>query len=549
MRNFSKNWLLLIAMVVTVYTIGCRKIELVTTTTEDVNIYDYLKRSPEKFSGFVSILDKAGYADFLNAYGSYTLFAPTNEGVQTYLKNVNKASVDQLTEAEAQSIVKLHLIEDTINTVSFKDGKLPQVTMYGQYLLAGVTFKDGTSSYSINRQALVTQSNINTGNGIIHVLNNVLTPATKNLSQLIEDNPIYSIFTQALKETGYYDTLSKTTSGSSTRWLTVLAETNTALKDSGINSYADLKAKYSQTGNPANAKDSLHLYVAYHILPDAKYLADIVTSPSHNTLAPLEVITSKLEGQTVLINDIQFNGQHEQGVQLEREASDNAATNGVLHKATSHFAIKIRKPIATYWDVAEFEEIKKLPAYYGKKNYVFEYGSIKDIQWEKNSITYAYTSASNFPVYKNDYLMIPLGTQSARNLWVEFTTPLLVKGRYKVWICYRQQRQSTSSTAVCQASFNGDPLSRVFDFTQTVPAGTPGELEALGWKLYAEASNNYMAGRLLGTIDVKSTDRHTLRLQCISGGQNNNNIDMIHFIPVDMNQISPRFTRDGNTIP
>ena len=55
----------------------------------------------------------------------------------------------------------------------------------------------------------------------------------------------------------------------------------------------------------------------------------------------------------------------------------------------------------------------------------------------------------------------------------------------------------------------------------------------------------FACGRLLGTVEIKTTDRHTLRMQSISGGQNTNNIDLIQFIPVDMNQISPRFTQSG----
>jgi hypothetical protein len=98
--------------------------------------------------------------------------------------------------------------------------------------------------------------------------------------------------------------------------------------------------------------------------------------------------------------------------------------------------------------------------------------------------------------------------------------------------------------------FDGEPFSRLFDFEETVPAGTDGELEALGWKHYAaESNNNYMAGRLLGTVDVKTTDRHIFRIEALTGGgQSTNNLDMIHFIPVNMNQISTRFKKDGSIV-
>jgi hypothetical protein len=83
-----------------------------------------------------------------------------------------------------------------------------------------------------------------------------------------------------------------------------------------------------------------------------------------------------------------------------------------------------------------------------------------------------------------------------------------------------------------------------------VPAGTPSEQESIGWKLYAQATNSYMAGRMVGTVEVKITDRHVVRMQGTTGGQNTNNFDMIHFIPVDApSQIRPVFGRDGSIIP
>ena len=538
---------------------GCKKADLITSTTTDVNIYGYLKKNPELFSEFVKILDRTGYDGFLDAYGAYTLFAPTNDAVKAYLQAAGKSSVDDMDTAQLKNLVRLHVIEDTITTNAFKDGKLPLVTLYGQYLLTGVSNQEGVSRYTINRQAAVTQSNIMAGNGVIQVIDHVLIPATLTLAKMIEQNKDFSIFTQALKETGYYDGLNTNIIVGNTKFfITVFAETNKALQDSGINSYQALRARYSQTGNPANKADSLNLYVAYHIIPDANYLADVVIASSLTTLAPLEVLTPRLEDQTVLLNDIDFNGVHEKGIALDRTGSDNTATNGVLHTATGHFAIKIRQPVPLYWDVADFQEVRKLPAVYRRSNFSFATRSIRDIMWDTvsniQSVGYVYSGplSTNFIVYNGDYLTLPIGlTNTARSKWFEFRTPLLVKGRYKVWICYRAQRASNNNPAFpLRTLLDGEPFSRLFDFQEGVPAGTTGELEALGWKLYSEPVGNNMAGRLLGTVDVKTTDRHIFRIEALTGaGQSTNNLDMIHFIPIDMNQTSPRFKRDGTTTP
>lgn len=560
MKIFKSFAIVTLGLFGVTYFISCKKVDIVQSTTTDVNMYEYLKENPAQYSLFTKIVEKSGYSGFLNAYGSYTMFAPTDDGVKAYLTEVNKASVDALTQSEAQAIVKFHLLEDTLTTATFKDGKLPTTTMYGQFLITSVSNVAGKSSFIVNRQAIVQDGNIHTGNGYIHSIDRVLRPATKTLAQLIADDPNYSIFKDALVATGYWDTLNTINPDTSKRWMTVLAETNKALADSGITSYSQLAARYSKTGNPKNADDSLHIYIAYHIMTGPKYLADIVTAFSHTTLQPAEVLSSKLDGEKVLINDIDFNGVHEQGVELNRTTSDVSATNGVLHTALGHFRPKVREAMPVYWDVADFPEIRKLPAYFRKASYNFAYGSIKDMNWDRttNTMNYVWAGTANnsFPVAFGDYLDIPMGTTTRHN-WIDFTTPLLVKGKYKVWICYRARKGSGTlgvpggSNMPVQVNFDGVPTSRIFAFTDQRPNLSDGEMEALGWKRYTVNTQQFMSGKYVGTVDVPTTDRHVIRFVALpaSGtGNPTNHLDMIHFIPVNANQILPRFDQLGNMV-
>jgi hypothetical protein len=338
----------------------------------------------------------------------------------------------------------------------------------------------------------------------------------------------------------------------------VLAETDQALRDSGITSFAALKAKYSNTGNPLNPLDSLNIYIKYHIIPENKYLADIASANSHATLAPLEVLASSLTGEQVLINELTFNGILERGVPLERSTSDLSATTGVLHTALAHFAPKVRIPTAVYWDVADFPEVRRLPAVFRRANFFFAYGSIKDYTWNNtvNTMDYTFNSATNAPHVYRDYLQIPMGNTSRHN-WIEFTTPLIIKGRYKVWICYRAAKQSGSvgvpggSNMPVQASFNGVDLTRQFNFTEQRPNLSDGEMEALGWKRYTVSTQQNMTGKYLGIIDVTTTDRHKFTLRSLPAagtGQTANFFDMVHFIPINDPQYLPRFDQDGNKV-
>lgn len=577
MKKKSSFLIVLLSGILAASYISCKKTELVTTTTTDVNIYGYLAQNPDKFSELVKIIDKTGYSDFLNAYGAYTLFAPDNAAIKAYLQQTGKPSVDAFSVEELKNLIRLHLVQDTLNTNSFKDGKLPQVTMLGQYLLTGVTNKDGVSSYIVNRQALVIEPNIHTANGNIHVIDNVLKAATKTVAQTVKDNPAFSIFAEALDSTGFYDLLNIVNNPDTTRrFLTVIAETNKALQDSGISSYSQLKAKYSQTGDPKRSDDSLNLYVAYHIFTEARYIADIVTSASIPTLAPLEVITPKLDGETVLLNDVTFNGIHEPGVVLDRALSDITASNGVVHLANAHFAVKIRVPIRVDFDVADQPELRKLTSIFRKATsvtaiagtgagYSIARGFLADVTWGANTSTTSTISYNCMPAtntryfaWWSDYIRIPMGNTS-RNKWIEFRTPLLVKGKYKVWICYYRGRNSTNNPTPLsnRVSFDGEPLQRTFGFDEQKPIGTPGELEALGWKQYTEVpqtntgEDRNNVGRLVGTVDVKSTDRHVIRIEFLlsHSGQEQNFLDMIQFIPVNDDQRKPIFGRDGSIIP
>src|SRR5688500_18508398 len=85
---------------------NCKKTAIREATTEDENILEYLQKdSSKRFSEFITLVDKAGFNEALSIYGTYTLFAPTNEGVDAHLKTIGK-SLDQVTPADAQQIVK-----------------------------------------------------------------------------------------------------------------------------------------------------------------------------------------------------------------------------------------------------------------------------------------------------------------------------------------------------------------------------------------------------------------------------------------------------------
>ncbi len=542
--------LLLIAVIAVAMMAGCKKNKYTLSTTEDVNITGFIDKSPDSFSLFREILEVTGSSSFLNAYGDYTCFVVTNQGVKRWMDSVGVTSIPAANLNTLKDLVRFHLLNDTVSTGQFTDGKLATPTMYGQYLVTGAAFINGISSYTVNRQASMLRSNIKVGNGIIHVIDRMLTPAARTIAQQLEANPDYSVFVQAMKETGYYTMLNTVDADTSKRWLTVIAETNKALADSGYHTYAALKAKYSQTGNPANPKDSLHMYMAYHIMSGLYFLGDIINFSTQLTLLPEEVMSIKLENQNIVLNENEFNGVLEKGVLLDRPTSDNSATNGVWHTATGHTMAKYRKPTAVYWDVAMFPEIMNQPAYFRKAYLAFNRPTAADrpvasIDWEYNtntpSINYEYGGTGTLNIYNVfwDHISFHFGNNRAK--WIEFTSPPIIKGKYKVWICYVAQNSVGADVLI-----NGVPMQRSINFNEYMPAGTPEERESIGWKNYTTAANpNRHNGRLVGIVDILTTGKQVVRFQYNGTGGQICRLDMIHFIPVEENQIYPRFGVDG----
>lgn len=583
----NQGWIFMLILLLFVIN-SCKKEIYTQSTTDDVNITGYLELYPEQFSLMTEILDRSGTSGYLGAYGTYTLFTPDNAAIKAWLVQIGKASVADVSVEDLKSMVKFHLLADTVGTEAFTDGKLPELTLYGQYLITGAINENGSSSYLVNRQAKISKPNVRVGNGVMHVIDHVLLPSTKTLAKMIEENSRYSIFTQALKETGFYDSLNVEQSqavDTLKRFQTAIIESDSALNVAGISNYAQLKARLSHTSSPQNHNDSLWLYVAYHIIPGANYMADITETSALYTLAPREIITSKFVGQTILLNDDDFNGVHEPGVAINRTFSDLTTSNGVIHDSKDLFKIKVRFQVPLFWEITDQPEISSQGSIWRKptgSTYVLTANGaslVAAYQFERPSAgqtpKYVSTTATNRYFSNSDYLSMSMigTTNTARNVWFELRTPMLVKGKYKVWACYGQHGTGPILQAVFDKGTSMEQtMPTLLDCRQTLEASgvtsagaalpnADNDMQSQGFKRYMAHTNETNAdgikgsvpqsgtgwavnpSRLLGTVDIQTTDRHWIRFTHVGGGsgQDYTWIDMIHLIPLNDDQLYPRF--------
>lgn len=577
---------------------NCSEQKIKESTDETLNITEYLRANPN-YSMFLEMLDITNYASFMNTYGTYTVFVPTNEAVKEFLNNEGVSSLSEIPITDLQDLVKLHILDQKILTTSFTDGKIATPSLYGQYLVTGAASVNsgkmtsahlaakvsetsptttGTASVTVNKTANIVASNIVLGNGVVHVIDEVLRVANKTLAQTIEEDPNLSLFTEVLKATGWYDELNKpltTDSNNIKSYLSVLAQTNEVfdhtkwydpvLKDSIVlNTLENLKRRYSHLGDPKKLNDSLNLFVSYRLLPGLQYLADIAVSPALVTKAPLEVISAKLSKDTILLNQDVFNGVLEKGVAIDRNLSDVTASNGVLHYVKGNFSIKKRVPTPVYFEFTDIAEFRRLTGFYKKPGAAYQKLFRDDAGIDVNWHLKTSSDSNGYISYNKDadgtainkgiggcWGADALGIyrfRDANTQDVEFKTPVIIKGRYKIWISYRQKGAKLGNMKVF---FDDIEMPRQVNLMEggNMDSGTSEEvLESQGYKRYTYPFYKTVNCRLVGIIDVEVTGRHTLRLQSQGSFSDEAWLDIAEFRPVTMNQLWPKFAAGKNTL-
>ena len=305
-------------------------------TFESEHIADYLKNNPERFSSFCEILSKAEIGKkssgnvlmTLSTYGSYTCFAPTNAAIDTflvqeynrYIESVEQNKIDplipivntgitspyleDLSDSMATVIAKNHIIEMGYLTTDISEGAFPMNTMNGRFTtVEWVTDVSGRTYAFLNNKSHIIEQDLKKENGVVQVVDAVLSPSSLKTSELLSAHTSFSLFNSALKATGLDEMLTEyeidpgydgTLYGPQFETqnkqkppypeekfsrFTLLVESNDLLADPtknslnmSIASFDDLVhfAEYwygtDARGDYKNPKNALYKFVAYHII-------------------------------------------------------------------------------------------------------------------------------------------------------------------------------------------------------------------------------------------------------------------------------------------
>ncbi len=180
-------------------------------TFEGETVASFLENDPDaRFTNFITTLKRTGLWGELSSYGEYTCFAPTNEFFDEYLSSKNVSSVDELTDAQCDTVAKTHIIEHLFYCKDLSTGALPYPNMLDRYLVyeADSAEVDGRLVL-INRLngSKILEKDDSVQNGVVHIIEKVLSPSNKFLSDVMAEDPTISIFTEALRLTKMDDSL------------------------------------------------------------------------------------------------------------------------------------------------------------------------------------------------------------------------------------------------------------------------------------------------------------------------------------------------------
>lgn len=169
----------------------------------------YLQSHPD-FSSYATIVERAGMMDLLSAYGAYTCFPPTNKAVDEYLAKRGMTSIDQLTDADCDTIARTHLVDNMYPTSEMNDGVLTTANMNRRYIeITHGLDADSNAVVYLNRlgHIIFELQDDSVENAIVHPINVVLESSNRMLPDVMRTNPRISLFNEALRLTGLADSM------------------------------------------------------------------------------------------------------------------------------------------------------------------------------------------------------------------------------------------------------------------------------------------------------------------------------------------------------
>lgn len=269
-------------------------------STDDASLITNENRSrgakKPTFSTLNVALARTGLAGAVSS-NRLTIFAPTDEAFAALgLNPTNIASVPNLRE-----ILLYHVVAGPVYSYQLSNGFVPT--------LNGAAVEINIDNGVMINDAKVVVADIKARNGVIHAIDKILFPPTKNLVELaLSFDPEFSILVAAVIKADLVSVLA--TGGP----FTVFAPTNDAFVDLlgelGVNSLDDIPVT------------TLTQVLLYHVVPGRVYSSDLVSGP---------IATAQGTLFSVDVSQLTITDNNDRIANLIPSLLNVQATNGVVH--------------------------------------------------------------------------------------------------------------------------------------------------------------------------------------------------------------------------
>ncbi|MHC4939380.1 MAG: fasciclin domain-containing protein [Planctomycetota bacterium] len=242
-----------------------------------------------KFKTLAAALQQAELVSALQGEGPFTVFAPTDEAFAALPKGTVESLLKPKNKAKLQAILKYHVVAGAVPAAKVI-GLKGAVTLQGQR----VDIKVADKTVMVDG-ARVVKADIRCGNGIIHVIDKVILPESRDITQVAAGANTFKTLLAAAKAAGLAETLA------SKGPFTVFAPTDEA--------FAKLPAGTVENLLKPENKKALQAILLYHVVSGRVY--------SEQAMKLTEAKT--LQGSKVAIGTLKIS------------ATDIDASNGVIH--------------------------------------------------------------------------------------------------------------------------------------------------------------------------------------------------------------------------
>lgn len=482
----------------------------------------------EDYSLWVELLEYTELFNTFNLHATYTCFVPVNEAMEKLLQQKGITSVSQMNKEEAINLVKFHTIADRVYETSlFVDGMFPDSTASGDYL--SIKFDEGgLANTYVNEEALIVEFNILVTNGVIHTLNNVLTPVTGTIMDKLDES--YSIMRTLIEATGYDEFLGEIyTAGRRNRY-TLFAVPDNVFEETGdgIRDVASLARYLGEEKNDYESKENkVNQFVAYHIINSINSYAQLVEGVEEGAHKNVSVMADRQLFSVFFDNvtqDFYINFDEQTGTGISMIEQNINCKNGVMHVIDQLMEVQLPPATTVQWDLCDYPEVAAIcnPNNYQKpasSAYTKYFSELEDtLACYKSSRTvyyyYYYVTSNNLSermkAKNGDFLVLRLGNYQ----WIEMQSPTVIAGKYNVVVEHLNIGHGGSGT-------KAGKLSLIID-NQRVG----GQFTTIG-----ENSADKFLRTTLGQVEFTETTPHTVRI--LAGDAGISYLDCITFEPVE----------------